>query len=335
MTAPLRPDLCVIGAGSAGLSVAAGAVQMGASVVLVESGRMGGDCLNSGCVPSKSLLAAAGIAQSMRDAGPFGIAPVEPRIDFRAVHAHVHEVIAGIAPHDSVERFTGLGVHLIQAHGRFLGPDRLEAGGQVIQPRRFVIATGSRPAVPPIPGLAELSPFTNETVFDLDTCPRHLLVVGAGPIGCELGQAFRRLGAEVTIVDLGPLLPRDDPALTGLVRARLAAEGVRLLERVQVKQAEPGPVLVIERDGVTERLAGSHLLVAAGRRPEVDGLGLEAAGIEVGAKGIKVDPRLRTTNRQRLRHRRRCGRPAVHPRRELSCGHRHSERALPTAGTGL
>ena len=298
MDTVLTPDLCVVGAGSGGLALAAGAVQMGASVVLVEAERMGGDCLNVGCVPSKALIAAARRAQAMREAGPFGIAAVEPAIDFARVMDHVREVIAQIAPHDSVERFEGLGVKVILARGRFTGPAELEAGGVRIRARRFVLATGSRPAVPPIPGLAEVPYLTNETVFDNRTRPDHLLVLGAGPIGCELAQAHRRLGAAVTLVDIGPLLPREDPELVDLLRARLAAEGIAILERVEVRRVEPGPTLVLAGPEGERRVTGSHLLVATGREPTVEGLGLEAAGIRFSAKGIEVDQRLRTSNRR-------------------------------------
>lgn len=296
MSEPLEADICVIGAGSGGLSVAAGAAQLGRRTVLVEAHRMGGDCLNYGCVPSKSLIAAAAAAQAQRSGAAFGIAPVEPAVDFARVREHVRGVIAGIAPHDSVERFEGLGVTVIKGHARFRHEDELEADGRRIRARRFVVATGSRAAIPPVPGLDAVPHLTNETVFDLDRRPARLLVLGAGPIGCELGQAFRRLGSEVTLVDIGPLLPKDDPELTAVVRGQLLAEGVRLHERVEVLAAEPGPVLVIATGGRRERLEGTHLLVAAGRRPNVEGLDLERARVAYDARGIKVDNRLRTSN---------------------------------------
>ncbi len=296
MTDVLTPDLCVIGGGSGGLTLAAGAAQMGASVVLVEAERMGGDCLNVGCVPSKSLLAAARRAQEMREAGPFGIAPVEPAIDFARVMDHVRSVIAAIAPHDSIERFEGLGVRVIRARARFTGPREVEAGALRIRARRFVLATGSRPAIPPIPGLAEVPHLTNETVFEQRERPVHLLVLGAGPIGCELAQAHRRLGSAVTLLDIGPMLPREDPELVGLLRERFLAEGIRLLERVEVRRVEPGPTVVVAGPDGEKRIAGSHLLVATGRRPTVEGLGLEQAGIRHAAAGIAVDHRLRTSN---------------------------------------
>src|SRR6185369_8768133 len=201
MTTLVQADICVIGAGSGGLSVAAGAVQLGARTVLIEAGKMGGDCLNTGCVPSKSLIAAAKVAHTMRRAGPFGITPVEPDIDFARVHDHVHGVIAAIAPHDSVERFTRLGCEVILARGRFVDAQTVEAGEVRVRAKRFVIATGSRAALPPIPGLAETPHFTNESVWDNCVRPERLVVIGAGPIGCELAQAHRRLGSAVTVLD--------------------------------------------------------------------------------------------------------------------------------------
>ena len=294
MNGVLKPDICVVGGGAGGLSVAAGAVQMGAEVVLVERGAMGGDCLNHGCVPSKSLIAAASIAQSFRDASPFGIEAREPAVDMGAVRAHVRSVIARIEPHDSVERFEGLGVRVIRDHARFRYRDEIEAGGWRVQARRFVIATGSRASIPPVPGLDETPFLTNETIFDLDVLPRHLLILGAGPIGCELAQAFRRLGSAVTVVDIGPMLAKDDPELTAIIRARLEAEGVNFRDSVAVRRVEPGPTIVL--DG--ERISGSHLLVATGRQPNIEDLGLDEAGIEHDRRGIRVDARLRTTNKR-------------------------------------
>jgi pyruvate/2-oxoglutarate dehydrogenase complex dihydrolipoamide dehydrogenase (E3) component len=298
----LRADLCIIGAGSGGLSVAAGAVQMGASVVLIEKGEMGGDCLNTGCVPSKALIAAAHAAQAVRDARRFGVHASEPEIRFSEVHAHVHGVIAAIAPHDSVARFEGLGVHVIGAAARFAGPEIVEAGGQRIRARRFVVATGSRAAVPPIPGLADAGYLTNETIFGLTQCPQHLLVVGGGPIGVELAQAFRRLGARVTLVEKARILPRDEPEIVEVLRAALRREGVTLLESTglnSVRRAGDRIVATLDADGPDERhVEASHVLVAAGRRPNVEDLGLDAAGIAHGATGIVVDARLRSSNRR-------------------------------------
>ncbi|MGH6900079.1 MAG: dihydrolipoyl dehydrogenase family protein [Geminicoccaceae bacterium] len=301
MVEAVETDLCVIGAGSGGLAVAAGAVQMGAQVVLIEKGKMGGDCLNYGCVPSKSLIAAGRAAHTIRNAARFGVDGHEPKIDFLGVHDHVKGVIAAIAPHDSQERFEGLGVRVIRAPARFVSPREIEVEGGRIRARRIVVATGSSPAVPPIPGLAEVPHLTNETVFDLTERPEHLIVIGGGPIGCELAQAHRRLGAAVTILELFAILPKDDPAAVGVVRDQLRADGIDLREQVEVKAVVRdgnGIAVTIEEAGAEQRIDGSHVLVAAGRRANVDGLDLEAAGIEYGPKGIKVDARLRTSNRR-------------------------------------
>ena len=296
MSELIKADICVIGAGSGGLSVAAGAAQLGAPTVLVEADRMGGDCLNVGCVPSKSLIAAAKHAHALRQGGPFGVAPVEPEVDMKAVKRHIDEVIAGIAPHDSVERFEGLGVRVIQARARFTGPQQVEAGGQRIEARRFVVATGSRPAVPPVPGLDGVHFFTNETIFDNDVLPEHLIVLGGGPIGAELAHAYRRLGARVTLLDIGPLLPKDDPELVAVVRTSLEADGVEILDRVEVQRVEAGPVVVIRANGEERRMEGSHLLVATGRKPNIEELGLDAAGIAHDKRGITITDGLKTSN---------------------------------------
>ncbi len=301
MADEIKVDICVIGAGSGGLSVAAGASQMGAGVALIERGRMGGDCLNEGCVPSKSLLAAAHAAQRMRESGRFGVNGAEPAIDFAAVHDHVHEVIAGIAPHDSVERFEGLGVRVIQASARFTGPDRVQAGDTAIRARRFVIATGSRPVAPPIPGLDAVPYLTNQTVFEQTQAPEHLIVIGGGPVGVELAQAHRRLGARVTLLEMATMLGNDDPELVDVVRNRLRAEGVEINEGVTVARAEQrgnGVAVTLGDDGAERTIEGSHLLVAAGRAANVEDLGLAAAGIDFGPAGITVDARLRSSNRR-------------------------------------
>lgn len=301
MSDRIKTDLCVIGAGSGGLSVAAGAVQMGAGVVLVEKGKMGGDCLNYGCVPSKSLIAAAHAAQSMRTGGVFGVNGHEPEIRFGDVNRHVHGVIAAIAPNDSVERFEGLGVNVIRATARFTGPGELEAGGRRITARRFVIATGSSPAEPDIPGLAGTPFLTNETVFDLTERPDHLIVIGGGPIGCEMAQAHRRLGARVSVIQNRTILPKDDPDAVEVVRRRFLEEGIALYENAAIRAVERdnnGVAVIVDHRGDEHRVGGSHLLVSAGRRANVDGLGLDAAGVAHTDRGIQVDGRLRTTNRK-------------------------------------
>jgi pyruvate/2-oxoglutarate dehydrogenase complex dihydrolipoamide dehydrogenase (E3) component len=295
---PLTPDLCVIGAGAGGLAVAAGAAQLGASVVLIERGEMGGDCLNFGCVPSKSLIAAARLAHEWRRGGDFGIGCEPSQIDFAAVGDSVARVVARLAPHDSVERFEGLGVRVLRVEAKFIDRGVVRAGDIEIRARRFVVATGSTPFIPPIPGLRDVPYFTNETIFASRRAPRHLIVIGGGAMGIELAQAYRRLGAGVTLVDAGPLLPRDDPELVTLLGERLVEEGVAL--------HPSSPIAGIERSGagVAVRLAdgtqivGSHLLVAGGRTPNIAALDLDAAGIASTGHGITVDARLRTANRR-------------------------------------
>ena len=290
-------DLCIIGAGSGGLSLAAGAAQLGARTVLIERGKMGGDCLNVGCVPSKALLAAAKHAQAAREGALFGLRIAAPEIDFPAVMRHVRGVIAAIAPHDSQERFEQLGVRVIRAEARFAGPDEVVAGGISIRARRIAIATGSAPSLPAIPGLAELPHFTNETIFDNDVLPRHLLVIGGGPVGLELAQAFRWLGSEVTVLEAARALGKDDPELAARLLAHLRRSGVVIREGAaiaSVARAGEGVVAALA-DGT--RLEGSHLLVAAGRRAKLD-LDLAKAGIATDRGHLVLDRRLRTSNKR-------------------------------------
>ena len=297
MAGTLTPDVCVVGAGSAGLVAAAGAAQLGLKVVLIERALMGGDCLNYGCVPSKALIAAAKAAQAQRSGAAFGIAPVEPRVDFGKVMDHVTQVIAAIAPNDSVERFERLGVHVLKEEARFVGRTELSAGPHRIKSRRIVLATGSRPTAPPVPGLADVPYLTNETVFANRTLPDHLIVIGGGPIGLELAQAYRRLGARVTVLEAADFLAKDDPELSAIVVARLRAEGADLRAPVKIARVERAPSgMTVNLDG-GERLDGSHLLVAAGRAPVVEGLDLETAGVTYTKHGITVDASLRTSNR--------------------------------------
>jgi pyruvate/2-oxoglutarate dehydrogenase complex dihydrolipoamide dehydrogenase (E3) component len=278
---PVVTDLCILGAGSGGLSVAAGAAQMGARVVLIEGHRMGGDCLNFGCVPSKALLAAAARGATWAEA-----------------QASVRRAIAAIEPHDSQARFEGLGVRVIRAWGRFTGPAEVAAGGYRIRARRFVIATGSRPAIPPIPGIGQVPVLTNETVFDQPEAPGHLLILGAGPIGMEMAQAHRRLGCRVTVLEAARALGRDDPEAAALVAAALRAEGIEIVEGARIERigGRPGAIEVEVAGGTL--FVGTHLLVAAGRRPALDRLDLPAAGIAATAAGVIVDSGLRTSNRR-------------------------------------
>lgn len=293
-------DICVIGAGSAGLSVAAGASQMGARVVLVEKGEMGGDCLNYGCVPSKALLAAGHAAHAGAVAPKYGVSLGAATYDPVAVHDHVKGVIAAIAPMDSVERFEGFGVTVIKAAARFTGRQEVMAGDIRITARRFVIATGSSPVAPPIEGLSETPYFTNETLFDNKNRIDHLLIIGGGPIGLEMAQAHRQLGIAVTVIDLGPILPKDDPDAVEVVRKSVLEDGVILHEKVRVVRTDrtaDGVSVTIEENGTEKTITGSHLMVAAGRAANVKGLDLEKAGVEYD-RAISVDKRLRTSNRK-------------------------------------
>jgi pyruvate/2-oxoglutarate dehydrogenase complex dihydrolipoamide dehydrogenase (E3) component/uncharacterized membrane protein YdjX (TVP38/TMEM64 family) len=297
---PLKVDLVVIGAGSGGLSVAAGAAQLGLKVVLFEKGEMGGDCLNYGCVPSKALIAAAAKAHHARSAG-LGIGATDPVVNFAEVMGHVHKTIATIAPVDSQERFEGLGVQVVRSPARFLDARTVTGGDITVQGRKVVIATGSRAAVPPIPGLEEVGFLTNETVFELTDLPRKLIVLGGGPIGVELGQAFRRLGSEVVLVEAADILGREDPEASHIVLDQLIADGVELHARTRAVRAETGksgPALIVEGPDGERRIEGSHLLVAVGRKASTAGLDLEKAGIVTNAQGIVVDQSLRTSNRR-------------------------------------
>lgn len=298
MARKIKADICVIGAGSGGLSVAAGAAQMGAKTVLIERGEMGGDCLNTGCVPSKALIAAAAHAYNMGQGERFGIAPARPKVDFAKVNAHVKGVIAAIAPNDSVARFEGLGCTVIKADAHFKDGRTVIAGNKEIQARRFVVATGSRASAPPIPGLDKVPYLTNETLFDNTELPEHLVIIGGGPIGMEMAQAHRRLGSRVTVIEATRVLSKEDPELSSFVVNRLIEEGVEILEGAAIESVagETGKISVALKGG--RIVEGSHLLVAAGRRPNVEGLDLEKAGVEFNARGITTDDRLRTTNKR-------------------------------------
>jgi pyruvate/2-oxoglutarate dehydrogenase complex dihydrolipoamide dehydrogenase (E3) component len=283
-------DLLVIGAGAAGLSVAAGAAQLGVKTALVERERMGGDCLNIGCVPSKALLAAAHTANAIRAAGRFGLYIPAPEIDWDAVRAHVQGVIASIASNDSEARFAGLGVTVLRGEARFTGPRSVSVNGRTLTAKRIVIAAGSRAVVPPIPGLTDIPHWTNATLFDLAEQPDHLLILGGGPIGLEMADAFAGLGCRVTVIEAASIASRDDPELVAGLRLALTRRGITILEGTPVAAAEPGPVLELT-DG--RRIAGSHMLVAVGRQPNVEALNLEAAGIATSRLGIVTDAGLR------------------------------------------
>lgn len=296
----LIPDFCVIGAGSGGLSFAAGAVQMGASVVLLESKKMGGDCLNYGCVPSKSLIAAAKFGHESLRSKDFGWTASKPKVDFEKVHEHINNVIKAIAPNDSVERFEKLGVQVILEQGHFIDEKTVETESHLIQAKRFVIATGSTPFVPPIEGLATVPYLTNETIFDLKELPKHLVVIGGGPIGIEMAQAFLRLGSHVTVLEAFSALPKDDPEITAKLKEILMSEGIDLNENVKIssiKQVEQEIHIEYQTsDGKQKNLNTSHVIVATGRRPNIQTLNLDAAGIKFSPRGIDVNAYLQTSN---------------------------------------
>jgi pyruvate/2-oxoglutarate dehydrogenase complex dihydrolipoamide dehydrogenase (E3) component len=297
-------DVVVIGAGAAGLSVASISAGLGLKVALVERGRMGGDCLNSGCVPSKALLAAAHAAAEARNAGRFGLRLPPPEVDWQGVRAHVQGAKARIAPNDSAARYRGMGVEVIEASAHFLGPDAVEAGGRRLDFRRCVVAAGSAAVVPELPGLDGVPWLTNESVFDLEEPPGHLLILGGGPIGLEMAQAHARLGCRVTVLETAPrIAAREDEELVEGLRPSLHADGVEIREGARVVRVEPpedgarGAVAVLE-DG--SRVAGTHLLLAVGRAPRLTGLDLPAAGVAVTPRGIATRRDLRSTSNRRV-----------------------------------
>ncbi|HEV8034833.1 dihydrolipoyl dehydrogenase family protein [Yoonia sp.] len=295
----IKTDICIIGAGSGGLSIAAGAVQMGAKVVLLEGHKMGGDCLNYGCVPSKALIASAKQAYAMSHGASLGVAEVEPQVDYAAAKDHVADVIATIAPVDSVERFEGLGVQVISEFGKFISRTEVQAGDTIIEARRFVVATGSGPFVPPIPGIEDVTYYTNENIFDLREKPKHLLIIGGGPIGMEMAQAHRRLGCNVTVIEGAKAFGKDDPEMAAIVLENLRAEGVNIVEETQAEK------ITGKDDTITVHtpkgdFTGSHLLMAVGRKVNTEKLDLDAGGIAYDRAGLKVGPDLRSVTNKKV-----------------------------------
>lgn len=295
-------DICIIGAGAGGLSVAAGACQFGIKVALIEGHQMGGDCLNYGCVPSKALLASAKHYYAITESAKFGFhASTEPVI-ISEVMESVRQVIANIAPHDSVERFTRLGASVYQGYASFVDNKSVTVNDDIINAKYFVIATGSSPVIPPIPGLDKVSYLTNETIFNLTETPSHLLVIGGGPIGCELAQAFLMLGIKVTLLNLGKILPRDEADLVTELRQNMLNQGLNLFEDTKILRVGYNQIqqieIVVEVNGREQIINGSHLLLATGRKANIDKLNLAAADIQHTAHKITVDERLRTSNKK-------------------------------------
>lgn len=301
MSKTITPDICVIGGGSGGLSVAAAAAAFGVEVVLLEKGKMGGDCLNYGCVPSKAIIAAGKHARAAVDGKKFGVHVDKVDVNFAEVNAHIKDVIGGIAPHDSPERFRSLGVNVIEQPGVFIDADTVQAGDTIIKARRYVIATGSSAFVPPIPGIDEVDYLINETIFEQAERPDHLIVIGGGPIGMEMAQAHQRLGSKVTVVEGFKALGKDDPELAAVVLKRIREEGVEILEDtkvVKLAKAKSGVSVTVETSEGQRDIKGSHVLVATGRAANVNGLGLEQAQIDYDRRGIKVGDNMRTSNKR-------------------------------------
>jgi pyruvate/2-oxoglutarate dehydrogenase complex dihydrolipoamide dehydrogenase (E3) component len=295
-------DLCVIGGGSGGLVAAAGGATLGARVALIERRALGGDCLYYGCVPSKTLLHSAKVAHTIREAECFGIRSARSVADIPDVMSRVSEVIKSIEPHDSPERFRSLGVEVIFGSRKFLDPESFSVDGRKVTAKKFVLATGSRPAIPPIVGLDQVTYLTNETVFELKEPVPSLLVLGAGPIGVEMAQAFCRLGSRVHVIEASSrILDKDDPDLGDVVYRRLTQEGIEFhlgqtVERME-RTEQQIRALVKGGNGREKWLEASHLLIATGRAANVEALGLEAAGVKVEKKKLVLDSRLRTSNK--------------------------------------
>ncbi|MEO6870584.1 MAG: mercuric reductase [Chthoniobacterales bacterium] len=289
-------NLVVIGAGTAGLVTAAGATGLGARVALIERNKMGGDCLNFGCVPSKALISSARLLHQMRNAEPWGVQSVEPNFKFAEVFARMRDARAELAPLDSRERFESLGVDVFEEEATFVSPNEIEVSGQKLRARNFIIASGSRAVVPPVIGTSNVPYFTNETIFDdLQEKPESLLIIGGGPIGCELGQMFQRLGVKVTLLDHQKrLLSKEDPEVSDFAREFLEADGVRVLTEVKIESAELTDGRITLRYG-GKSVSGDALLVAAGRQPNVENLNLQKAGVQFTEKGVTVDEHLETT----------------------------------------
>ncbi|WP_013323810.1 dihydrolipoyl dehydrogenase family protein [Gloeothece verrucosa] len=289
-------DIVIIGGGSGGLVVASAAAQLKAKVALVEKHQLGGDCLWYGCVPSKSLIEAARLAYQVKHSQQFGIYTDAVEINFAQAMGHVQTVIATIEPYDSPERFRGLGVEVIFGSGQFIDQRTFEVNGRKLTARAFVIATGSRPAIPSIPGLSEAGFLTNEQVFSITERPESLAIIGAGPIGCELGQAFHRLGSKVTLISSREqILPKEDPEAAAIVETQFISEGIHLIKNSRVEKVE-----VIEGKKYVsmgnEKIGVDEILVAAGRSPNLESLNLEVAGVDYDQKGIHVNEKLQTTN---------------------------------------
>lgn len=298
----IKTELCIIGGGAGGLSLAAAASQLGVKVVLVEKNKMGGDCLNSGCVPSKALLAAAKHRWQCLNNHTFGFTVQRSHFDFSKVMAHVKQTIADIAPHDSVERFEGLGCQVILGQGQFSNDHTLQVNNKNIQAKRFVIATGSSPFIPPVKGLANINFFSNENIFNITKLPQHLIIIGGGIMACELGQAFAMLGSKVSLLIRSTLLRQQQPDCVELLRQSMLKMNIDIYEQASIEsvaELNHRMVAVIQHQAEEKVLTGSHILVATGRKANTEDLTLAKANIELDAKqAIKVNKRLQTSNKK-------------------------------------
>ncbi len=298
----IETDICIIGGGVSGLTMASVAAQLGLGVVLFEGHKMGGDCLNVGCVPSKSLLAAGHAAENARNTSKkFGVNVDHVSVDMQAVHDHIHGVIKSIEPHDSPVRFERLGVNVIQDHAVFINDNTVEGGGLRVKARKFIIATGSTAAVPTIDGINDVPYLTNETIFDLRALPEHLIIIGGGPIGCEMAQAFKNLGSQVSIISNSPIFPHDDHEAGDIMREVFKEQGITLFEQSKIdvikKSKTEIEISIKTEDGTEKIISGSHLLIATGRKPTIDNLGLDKANVAYTKQGITVNDNLRTSNK--------------------------------------
>lgn len=287
-------DVIVIGGGAAGLTAAGGCALFGLKVALIEGHKMGGECLNNGCVPSKAIITAAKRAAEAREEKRYGITLAPPKVEWAGVHKHIHDAIAHIAPHDSPETFEEMGCEVILDYARLTGRQSVEVGGRTLKAPRIVIATGSGPFVPPIDGIESVPYLTNENLFDLTEQPEHLVIIGGGVIGMEMAQSFRRLGSEVTVIEPAELMARDDRDSVAVVAGVMEQEGVRFVKG-KAERIEGGDSTVTVHTDGGDVISGSHLLVAVGRKARVAGYGLEELGMELGRNGIKVDDRRRTS----------------------------------------
>ncbi|MBT5574467.1 MAG: FAD-dependent oxidoreductase [Alphaproteobacteria bacterium] len=319
----INTDICVIGGGAAGLSIASGAAQMGAKVVLFEENKMGGDCLNHGCIPSKTIISSAKTAFQMQKSAKQAIQPIgKPKIDFTEISAHISETIQKIAPHDSVERFEALGVQVFQQRAKFTGKRQISSDTLSVNFKYAVIAIGTHPMIPDIPGLSDVPYFTNESIFSLQTLPEHLVIVGGGAIGVELAQAFIRLGSHVSIIESKTILAHQDGEFKSAIRTILSTEGISFYEQSEIEKITGGNNEITIKTK-QKLISGSHLLIATGRKADMHGLELDKAGIITNHGMIKTNARMQTKN------------PKIYAIGDIATSHRHTNVASAHASIAI